>query len=248
MVSIARKVQPVHGVSKHSMQVCRPVQEYIYLRHLTIPDLYTSSTNPTLPHHQNKTKLPPSNHHKMTPSLETLTTSLVTHTQTYLSRLQTLSHDPPNLTNPSPALIHDEAAQLSKHQILRTCETIMALVQGPVQWLMFQNMAFVDPACIGLAIELGISEIVKLGSAEPTSLDTIVEGCGCAREVVSMLFLLLLGWLVGWVGLMVRYIGRIMRVCTQRLFFEEVAPDQFVHNAVSMHVLAPPVQALISHW
>lgn len=39
-----------------------------------------------------------------------------------------------------------------------------------------------------------------------------------------------------------------MRVCTQRLFFEEVEPDKWVHNAVSLQMLAPPVQALISHW
>lgn len=39
-----------------------------------------------------------------------------------------------------------------------------------------------------------------------------------------------------------------MRVCTQRLFFEEVAPEQFAHNAASLTLLAPPINALVSHW
>lgn len=43
-------------------------------------------------------------------------------------------------------------------------------------------------------------------------------------------------------------IGRVMRVCTQRLLFEEVEPDKWAHNVVSLQLLAPPVQALISHW
>jgi sterigmatocystin 8-O-methyltransferase len=38
-----------------------------------------------------------------------------------------------------------------------------------------------------------------------------------------------------------------MRVCTQRLVFDEIAPEQFIHNGVSLQFLAPPVQALISH-
>lgn len=61
----------------------------------------------------------------------------------------------------------------------------MALVQGPVQWLMFQNMAFVDPVCIGLAIELGILEIVTPGM-EPTDLETIVQATEAGKEVVRM--------------------------------------------------------------
>ena len=64
----------------------------------------------------------------------------------------------------------------------------MALVQGGVQWLMFQNMAFVDPACIGAAIDLGIPDIIKVGD-EATGIEEIVEATGADKEVIRMSYL-----------------------------------------------------------
>lgn len=179
------------------------------------------------------------------PDPKALASRITSSVETYLTRFSTLNKTP-DFTAPFPETIHDETVQQAKLDILRNCERLMALVQGPVQWLMFQNMAFVDPVCIGLAIELGILEIVTPGT-EPTDLETIVQATGAGKEVVRM-FYLFSGSLGCWTDTHGVLIGRIMRVCTQRLFFEEVAPDQWIHTTVSFHVLAPPVQALISHW
>lgn len=128
------------------------------------------------------------------PDPNALTRTIASSVETYLTRLAALDKTP-DFTSPFPEIIQDETAQKAKLDILRSCERLMALVQGPVQWLMFQNMAFVDPACIGLAIELGIHEIVAPGD-EPTGLDRIVEETGAGREVIRMFFCVDAGWVL----------------------------------------------------
>ncbi|EAW14841.1 O-methyltransferase xanE [Aspergillus clavatus NRRL 1] len=161
---------------------------------------------------------------KQTDNLYELSVNISSAVETYLGRLDAVGAERPTLDDPFPELIHDEGAQLARLRILRLCERLMALVQGPVQWLMFQTMSFIDPACVGAILDMGIHEIIAPGP-EPTSLDEIVEATGASKDILK----------------------RVMRVCTQRLVFDEIAPEQFVHNGVSMQFLAPPVQALISH-
>jgi len=123
-------------------------------------------------------------HTTRTEDLSALTNLISSSVKTYLTRLEAVGAPPPNLQDPFPEPVKDEAAQLAKFDILRACEKVMALVQGPVEWLMFQNMAFVDPACVGIAVELGIPEAVAPGP-EPTSLEQLVEVTGASKDVLG---------------------------------------------------------------
>ena len=105
----------------------------------------------------------------------------------YLERLRVIGAPAPNLQDPFPDPIMDEAAQVAKLELVRVCERVMALVQGPMQWLVFQNMAFIDPACVGVVVDLGIPEFIAPGP-EPTSLDQLVEATGASKDVLRKFF------------------------------------------------------------
>ncbi|KAI9767101.1 MAG: hypothetical protein M1840_005890 [Geoglossum simile] len=159
-----------------------------------------------------------------TEDLTVLSEVISKNVHTYLARIQERGYPLPNLRDAILEPVKDLAAQDAKLEILRACEKLMALVQGPVEWLMFQNMAFSDPACVGLVMEMGIHEHIAPGP-EPTTLDELVESTGASRDLIE----------------------RVMRVCTQRLVFEEVGPGQYIHNGVSMSMLFPTLGSLIHH-
>jgi sterigmatocystin 8-O-methyltransferase len=121
-----------------------------------------------------------------TEDLTVLSEVISKNVQTYLARLQERGYPLPNLQNPIPEPVKDTAAQDAKLEILRACEKLMALVQGPVEWFMFQNMAFTEPACVGLVMEMGIHEHIAPGP-EPTSLDELVESTGASRDLIGEL-------------------------------------------------------------
>jgi sterigmatocystin 8-O-methyltransferase len=104
--------------------------------------------------------------------------------ETYLSQVEAIGALPPTLGEPFPDPIKDDQVQAAKFEILRACEKTMALVLGPVEWMMFQCMSFVDPACISAMIELGIHEAIAPGP-EPTSLDELVKKTGASEDVLS---------------------------------------------------------------
>lgn len=104
--------------------------------------------------------------------------------KTYLDRLQQTGYPKPTLEDPIPEIVKDTEAHNAKLEILRACERIMALVQGPVEWFMFQNMAFMEPSCVAIAIDLGIPEHIAPGP-EPTSLAQLVEITGAASELIG---------------------------------------------------------------
>lgn len=60
----------------------------------------------------------------------------------------------------------------------------MALIQGPVQWFMFQNIAFHEPACVAIVIDLNVPEDVAPGPI-PTSLDQLAEVTGDSSELIG---------------------------------------------------------------
>ncbi|KAH8585512.1 putative O-methyltransferase [Bisporella sp. PMI_857] len=157
-------------------------------------------------------------------NLRGLVSFLNDRVETYLGQLEAIGAPPPTLKEPFPDRINDDLAQITKLEIVRACERTMALVLGPMEWFMFQNMSFVDPACVSVMLELGIPEAIEPG-INPTSLDDLVKKTGASKDVLM----------------------RIMRVCTQRLCFEEIAPGQFVHNGVSLTLLAPPINSLVGH-
>ncbi|KAF2195912.1 putative O-methyltransferase [Zopfia rhizophila CBS 207.26] len=156
--------------------------------------------------------------------LRSLTLRLAARVDTYVERTEALDAPLPSFNEPFPDPVKDDAAQNAKIDIVRTCEKIMAHALGPMEWGMYQNMAFVDVACMGAMLELGIPEMVAPG-LEPTALDEIVGKTKADKDVLK----------------------RIMRVCTQKLYFEEVAPEKFRHNGPSLTLLAPPINALVRH-
>lgn len=102
----------------------------------------------------------------------------------FLDRLATVGAPPPDFQNPFPDPVKDNAARNATFEIVRACERIMALVLGPVEWGMYQNMAFVDPACISVMLQLGIPEKVAPGP-EPTSLHELMRLTGASKDVLS---------------------------------------------------------------
>jgi sterigmatocystin 8-O-methyltransferase len=119
-----------------------------------------------------------------TNDLYELAVNISSTVEAFVGRLDAIGAERPNLDNPFPEIIQDEGAQLARLKILRLCERLMALVQGPVQWLMFQNMAFLDAACVGAILDMGIHDIIAPGP-EPTSLDQIVEATGASKDILS---------------------------------------------------------------
>ena len=104
--------------------------------------------------------------------------------KTYLDRLQHTGYPLPTLEDPIPEIVKDTAAQDAKLEIMRACEKMIALVQGPVEWFMFQNMAFHESACVAIAIDLNIPEHVAPGPI-PTSLSQLVELTGASSELIG---------------------------------------------------------------
>jgi sterigmatocystin 8-O-methyltransferase len=183
----------------------------------------------------------------ITDDLRGLSIHLDAQINTYLDRVSAVGAPSPSLKEPFPGPIKDDAAQQAKVDIIRACERIMALVLGPMEWGMMQNMSFVDPACVSAMVEMGIPELIPSGP-EPTSLEELVKRTGAAKDILSrssrgktMLGAVLL-------LLTEKSTERIMRVCTSRLYFEEIAPEQFIHNGCSLTLLAPPIKALVGHW
>ena len=155
-----------------------------FLSTMTTAQPTTNGTNGHV-HHDVPTKKSVNDHRE---GLQDLSTQLNKSISGYLERLVAVGAPEPNLTEPFPERVLDDEAQMAKHEILRTCERIMAMVSGPVEWGMYQNMGFVEPACMSAILELGIPELVGNGevSDKPTSLDELVEATGASKDILSM--------------------------------------------------------------
>jgi sterigmatocystin 8-O-methyltransferase len=137
--------------------------------------------------------------------------------QTYQDRLTKTGLPQPDLQSPFPELVKGTSAENAKFEIIRACEKLMVLVEGPVGWFMHQNMGFDEPVCVSIALELNLFEHLT-PCEEPTSLDQLVERTGGAsRDIIQ----------------------RALRVCTQCLCFEEVATGQYRHNGVICRLTDP---------
>ena len=123
-------------------------------------------------------------HRTRSEDLNVLSSIVSEGVKTYLDRLQDTGYPKPTLEDPVPEIVKDAEAHNAKLDILRACERIMALVQGPVEWFMFQNMAFMEPACVAIAIDLGIPEHVAPGP-EPTSLGHLADLTRAAPELIG---------------------------------------------------------------
>jgi hypothetical protein len=116
--------------------------------------------------------------------LEKLSTFLGGRIDMYLSRLLAIGAPKPSLAEPFPDPVKDDDAQNAKVEIVRACERIMALVLGPMEWGMMNNMSFVDPACVSSMLELKIPELIAPGP-QPTTLDQLVKVTGASKDILS---------------------------------------------------------------
>ena len=155
-------------------------------------------------------------------SLQRLADTISKAATGFSKRMTELGHDQPDMENPFPPIVTDATIQEHKFKILQTCERLMALVLGPTEWLMHQNMSFIDPACVGTALRMGLFDLIE-DSDEGTSLDRLSDVTGASKDLIE----------------------RVLRVCTQRLVFEEVSPRMYKHNAVSRTMLVPTTAALV---
>ena len=114
--------------------------------------------------------------------LKALSDVLTKTVNAFVERLWTIGEP---LPNQSTRPLKDEQAQLAKFDILRNCEKLMATIQGPAEWIMFQNMSFIGPACIGIAVELNVAESIP-PAGQPTSLDQLVKATGASKDVLCM--------------------------------------------------------------
>ena len=164
------------------------------------------------------------NHQKEPPAdgLQQLANTISKLATSYAERLTELGQEQPDMENPFPPIITDAKIQEDKLKILLSCERLMALVLGPMEWLMHQNMSFIDPACIGTALRMGLFDFIA-DNGEATSLDQLSVVTGASKDLLE----------------------RILRVCTQRLVFTEVSPKMYKHNAVSRTLMMPPTAALV---
>ncbi|KAB8542087.1 hypothetical protein FH972_025550 [Carpinus fangiana] len=158
-----------------------------------------------------------------TDDLEELSGMISAAAKRFTQRLEALDLPLPDLKNPFPDPIADAAAQEAKVKIVQACERMMALVLGPTEWFMYQNMSFVDPACVATAQRMGLFEHITVGD-DPTSLADLAEKTGADVDIIE----------------------RVLRVLTQRLCFEEVEQGMYQHNAVSQQLMIPPIASLIA--
>lgn len=117
--------------------------------------------------------------------------------QTHQNRLTDIGLPQRDLQTSFPEIVKDNAAQNAKFEILRACEKAVAIVQGPVEWMMHQNMALLSRLALALRLRWAWDEHIASGE-DSTSLDELVERTGVSRDIIL----------------------RMLRVCTQRLYFE----------------------------
>ena len=159
----------------------------------------------------------------------------------YLGSLKASGQNPPSLRAEEPqGIVLDSATEGSKRDIIRACEKIIALVHTPFERVFIETAGYVYSTVSSVVVELKLPHLISSDPKKPTHLDELAEAAGASPELLgklSILFKLLLTDS--------QLIGRLLRVLTQRLIFEEVAPGQYIHNAASKTLLIPGVEAWV---
>jgi sterigmatocystin 8-O-methyltransferase len=72
--------------------------------------------------------------------------------QIHQNRLTDIGLPQRDLQTPFTEIVKDNAAQNAKIEILKGCEKVVAIVQGPVEWMMRQNMALLSRLALALRL------------------------------------------------------------------------------------------------
>nr|XP_036575561.1 o-methyltransferase [Colletotrichum truncatum]KAF6782150.1 o-methyltransferase [Colletotrichum truncatum] len=141
-----------------------------------------------------------------------------------LLALDNNGRDPPSLQQCNPeALLATPVGEKPRRNIVRVCEKLTTLVQGPMDWMMQSTGGHVFPAVLNTAMELKLHHLVSTDPRNPTSLADLEKKSGGSQELIS----------------------RLLRYLTQRFVFQEVSPGHYSHNANSSILRLQGVEALM---
>jgi hypothetical protein len=87
-----------------------------------------------------------------TEDLSVLSRIISDSVQTHQNRLTDIGLPQRDLQTSFPEIVKDNAAQNAKFEILRACGKAVAIVQGPVEWMMHQNMALLSRLALALRL------------------------------------------------------------------------------------------------
>ncbi|KAK1974763.1 S-adenosyl-L-methionine-dependent methyltransferase [Colletotrichum cereale] len=159
-----------------------------------------------------------------TENLEELRQILHQSIDELLLELDTHSQSHPSLKQRNPEdLLMAPVGKTPRMIIVRACEKITTLVQGPMDWMMRSTGGHVFPAVLSTAMELRLHHLISANHQKPTSLANLESSSGGSQELIS----------------------RLLRYLTQRFVFQEVLPGHYIHNANSIILQLPGVEALL---
>lgn len=124
-----------------------------------------------------------------TQDLNVLATTVLSEVQSYLESLKSRGIDSPSLTCSQDIRLRSDAGQpeveSSKRAIVRACEKVIALTQGPSQWLWMETSGHITTAALSIVLALKVQHHVSSDPAKPTSLDQLSVATGGSRDLLS---------------------------------------------------------------
>ncbi|KAF5490301.1 Cytochrome P450 monooxygenase hmp1 [Colletotrichum fructicola] len=141
-----------------------------------------------------------------------------------LLELENDARKPPSLDElNTDTLLAPPVAESARQSIVRACEKLTALAQGPMGWMMQSAGGHVFPAVLNTALELRLHQLVSTDVQSPSTLRDLAKDSGGSQELIS----------------------RLLRYLTQRYVFREVSPGLYLQNANSIILKLPGVEALM---
>lgn len=132
-----------------------------------------------------------------------------------------------------------------RRNIIRTCEKMISLVQGPMWWMMQSAGGSAFPAVLDTTLELKLHQLISENRHAPTALSDLARDTGGSQELIS--------WYSFFFFLkscheLITFSARLLRYLTQRFVFEEVSPGYYTHNSNSSILKISGVEALMGTW
>ncbi|KAG4429005.1 hypothetical protein IFR05_015515 [Cadophora sp. M221] len=105
-----------------------------------------------------------------------------------LLELEINGRKPPSLKPIDPQdLLAPPVGEKPRRSIVRVCEKLTTLVQGPIDWLMQSTGGHTFPAVLETVIELKLNHLVSSDPQKPTSLSDLERESGGSAELITVL-------------------------------------------------------------
>lgn len=102
-----------------------------------------------------------------------------------LRELETHGRGPPSTRPCTEEEVFDTpVGTRPRRNIVRSCEKIISLVQGPMWWMMQSTGGSTFPAVLDTVIELKLHHIISVDRQAPTSLADLEKESGGSRELI----------------------------------------------------------------